>query len=177
MVNTEGQPFLNKKHDSQLHHILSRAIAFKLYTMGACLSCLRGSDQNDDELNENSSLLRGQHNQYSSDYLQEAELLKQQQRQQELNTIVNDLSDNLIDVTSFLNNEQPQTSEINGGGHNFLYRGDSANTTVDETDQKNFPAQYTQNQRLAVLKSVTELNSSVKDSCKITFDEPLYLVL
>ena len=68
--------------------------------MGVCLSCLRG-DVDDDEFNERTSLLHS--NQFLDENVQE-EILKQQQRHAELNAIVNDLSDNLIDVTTFFQN-------------------------------------------------------------------------
>lgn len=67
--------------------------------MGACLSCLFGSGD-DTDANERTSLL-GNNNLYSDEDLQE-ELWKQQQRQNELNNIVNDLNEHLIDVSTFL---------------------------------------------------------------------------
>ncbi|ODV80444.1 uncharacterized protein CANTADRAFT_47649 [Suhomyces tanzawaensis NRRL Y-17324] len=118
--------------------------------MGLCLSCLRGSSDEDD-VNESSSLLRNHHNIYSSDYIQEAELLKQQQRQQELNTIVNDLSDNLIDVSTFLN-----TSTAANSHYPHLYAGD---------------------EKSRVEKEVEALNDNIKDACKINFTESLFLRL
>ncbi|ABN64738.2 predicted protein [Scheffersomyces stipitis CBS 6054] len=121
--------------------------------MGICLSCLRPRDAYVDEYNETSSLLRNQHNLYSNDYLQEEELLKQQ-RQQELNTIVNELSDNLIDVSSFLNN--------------------TSNNSVTNTPNF-YPYEYNTTEKLKVLNDVEELTAAVKDSCKISFNEPLYL--
>ncbi|OBA19276.1 hypothetical protein METBIDRAFT_22105, partial [Metschnikowia bicuspidata var. bicuspidata NRRL YB-4993] len=67
--------------------------------MGVCFSCL-GFNNDGEDYNERSSLL-GNNNLYSNEDLHE-NLLKQQQRQNELSVIVNDLSDNLIDVSTFL---------------------------------------------------------------------------
>ncbi|KAK6454741.1 late endosomal/lysosomal adaptor and MAPK and MTOR activator-domain-containing protein [Scheffersomyces xylosifermentans] len=155
--------------------------------MGICLSCLRSGDANDDDYNENSSLLRNQHNLYSDDYLQEEELSKQQQRQQELNTIVNDLSDNLIDVTSFLNNTSnnsvtntPNLSSLSNNNSlrpSNTYDNNSTLNVEDEhnTVSKTFPYEYGKNEKLKILSELEELDSSIKDSCKISFNEPLYL--
>lgn len=66
--------------------------------MGACLSCL-GSNSDEGDYNERTSLLN--HKLYLDEDLHE-ELIKQQQRQNELNAIVNDLSDHLIDISTFL---------------------------------------------------------------------------
>lgn len=71
----------------------------KHISMGACLSCLNFGGE-DDELNERSTLLDGQHV-YSDENLHD-ELIKQQQRQSELAVIVNNLNDKLLDISTFL---------------------------------------------------------------------------
>lgn len=75
--------------------------------MGACLSCLGGNDDSDD--NERHSLL-GSHSRYADENVQE-QLLKQQQRQSELNGIVSDLNNDLIDVSTFVSNTQDTEHE------------------------------------------------------------------
>ncbi|KAF3989008.1 hypothetical protein FT663_00614 [Candidozyma haemuli var. vulneris] len=75
--------------------------------MGICFSCLIGSDENDD--NERQSLL-GNHQQYADENYQE-QLIKQQQRQSELNGIVSDLNNDLIDVSTFVSNTQAAENE------------------------------------------------------------------
>lgn len=65
--------------------------------MGLCLSCLGGNDDGDGH--ERTSLLG--HGAVSDEDLQE-ELLKQRRRQTELAGIVNNLSDSLIDLLTFL---------------------------------------------------------------------------
>lgn len=93
--------------------------------MGACLSCL-GGENDDSDYNERTSLL-GAHNGFSNEDLQE-ELIKQQQRQNELNTIVNDLSDHLIDISTFLS-ARPSAG-LSYGNDNSLLNSNLAN---DET--------------------------------------------
>ncbi|PVH18190.1 uncharacterized protein CXQ87_001107 [Candidozyma duobushaemuli] len=70
--------------------------------MGACLSCLGGQEDIDDA--ERQSLLGG-HQQFADESYQE-QLIKQQQRQSELNGIVSDLNNDLIDVSTFVSNTQ-----------------------------------------------------------------------
>lgn len=147
--------------------------------MGLCLSCLRGSDSRDDEVNETSSLLRNQHDMYSLDYMQEAELLKQQQRQQELNAIVNNLSDNLIDVSSFLNTDThatiaTQVRAQDESSRHSLEQPTNTDSVVDD-DEKQYPRQYGAGEKDDVLKQVAQLSGTVKDSCNVTFSEQLYL--
>lgn len=90
--------------------------------MGACLSCLIPSG--DEETEERRSLLVNG-NMYSDEDLQK-ELAKQQQRQNELNAIVNDLNDNLIDVTTFLTN--------GSAGANPLLPGDYLSTSIHDDE-------------------------------------------
>lgn len=66
--------------------------------MGLCLSCIRGDGvEHEDDLNERASLLGGGR---LDDVRYQEELQKQKKRQNELNTIVNNLNDELIDVSS-----------------------------------------------------------------------------
>lgn len=94
----------------------------KVQTMGPCLSCLRAPEE-DNDANERTSLL-GNGNHFSAENYHE-ELLKQQQRQNELNGIVNDLSDNLIDVSTFITGKQLVAQESTSTG-----RGEPATTTL-----------------------------------------------
>lgn len=75
--------------------------------MGACLSCLGGQEDIDE--NERQSLLGG-HQHYDDENYQE-QLIKQQQRQSELNGIVSDLNNDLIDVSTFVSNTQVEDGE------------------------------------------------------------------
>lgn len=70
--------------------------------MGACLSCLGGQEDIDE--NERQMLL-GNHQNFADENYQE-QLLKQQQRQSELNGIVSDLNNDLIDVSTFVLSSQ-----------------------------------------------------------------------
>lgn len=148
--------------------------------MGLCLSCLLHSQ--DDEDNETSSLLRNQQNSYNSNYAQEEQLLKeQQQRQQELSNIVNELSDKLIDVTSFLNPSTTATNlqqhpSLSSLTHNISPQEHEINN--DNNEQSNvrvYPYVYNVEDRDKVLKEMEEINQSIRDSCKVQLEEPLYL--
>lgn len=161
--------------------------------MGICLSCLRFEDENDDEFNERSSLLRN-HNLYSDENLQE-ELLKQQQRQQELNTIVNDLSDNLIDVSTFLNNPvltnntaTPNLSYLNHSlqvqltNEELVSNNLTANTTPSSAQPQNndsiakqYPYLLNHDEKLKMLEDIKSLDSSIKTVSKIKSKDSLYL--
>lgn len=123
--------------------------------MGICLSCLR-PQVDDDELNERSSLLG--HRQSTDENLQE-ELIKQQQRQAELFGIVNELSDNLIDVPTFLTLhtiqeplEGPETA---------------AGSAEDETRRQSLKQQ--------IMREVADLNEATKESCRVSLSGQLYL--
>ncbi|CAR65704.1 DEHA2D18392p [Debaryomyces hansenii CBS767] len=113
--------------------------------MGVCLSCLRG-DYDDDEINETTSLLG--HGIYSDENYQE-ELLKQQQRQNELNVIVNELNDNLIDVSTFLNKN-----------------------SFDQTD---YPVVMSDKEKLKIVDEIDNLDVAIKKSCQVEVKDPLYL--
>ena len=113
--------------------------------MGVCLSCLRG-DEDDDEINETTSLLG--HGIYSDENYQE-ELLKQQQRQNELNVIVNELNDNLIDVSTFLNKS------------NF--------------DQTEFPVVMINEDKLKIVDELDNLDNAIKHQSQVQVKDPLYL--
>ncbi|KAI5957526.1 hypothetical protein KGF57_003220 [Candida theae] len=151
--------------------------------MGLCLSCLSGGG-NDDEYDETASLLR-RNQQGGYDSLQEEEILKQEQRQQELNNIVNDLSENLIDVTSFLNKgsmsgvqsqSQSQSQLLppqfsNGDGN----RSGGHAGTNGEGGTRTFPYVYSQSDKEKVLEKASKLPDSVRQGCEISTQEPLYL--
>lgn len=146
--------------------------------MGACLSCLIPDNDNDND--ENTSLLCGEHNQYSN--FEQEEELKLQQRQRELNTIVNDLSDNLIDVLSFLNS--PNTA---ANPPNLMYLVANSlhlqNTHEDDVDasgggdQKTYPYQYTSSDKEKVVSEVGLVPEAVKQACKVELNDTLYLKL
>ena len=150
--------------------------------MGSCLSCLIGNS-NDDEYNETSSLLRNQHlhQQYSSDYLQEEQILKQQQRQQELTSIVNELNDKLIDVASFLNGNSLIHSasnnnlSITANGTSSGNNGDNPEEDEDSEPTKSYPYVYSKQEIDDVSSKVSKVGDDVKESCKITLLEPLYI--
>ncbi len=159
----------------QPHRILKKTSK----TMGSCLSCLIGNS-NDDEYNETSSLLRNQHlhQQYSSDYLQEEQIMKQQQRQQELTSIVNELNDKLIDVTSFLNGSSSLHSVSNNNlsiNLNGNSSGDNLENEDDNGHTKTFPYVYSKQERDEVANKANAVGDDIKQTCKITSLEPLYI--
>lgn len=133
--------------------------------MGLCYSCLYG-DEDDGNNNERSSLFQN-HQLYSEENLQE-EVKKQQQRQNELAGIVNELSDNLIDVSTFMSNPtglENSTQNISFLVHTEGEGGiDKPNTTFLTNDEK-------QN----VLDAVSQLDETTKKRCQITNSQPLYL--
>lgn len=112
--------------------------------MGVCLSCLRPSEEA--EVDETTSLLN--HGLYTDANYQE-ELLKQQQRQNELNTITNELSDNLIDVSTF----------------------------SSKRFESEFPKVASEEERGQILNAVDKLDDGTKAECAITLQAPLYLNL
>ncbi|KAK6463881.1 hypothetical protein DFJ63DRAFT_54104 [Scheffersomyces coipomensis] len=162
--------------------------------MGACLSCLIGNN-NDDEFNENTSLLRNNNALYSNDYLQQEEQLKQQQRQHELNSIVSDLNENLIDVTSFLNTNTTTTNTTIhnlSNSHILTHSNNNLNSSIISTNQDNglinnetilsssttnatLPYVYNTNEKLKVLQQLNDIDNSLKQNCKVILKEPLYL--
>lgn len=102
--------------------------------MGQCLSCCLGGNSQDDSVNENTHLLDQQYDTLA----QEAKILKQQQqRQQELTGIVNDLLDNLIDVTTFMTGLTPGTPSLgyeeDGESHQFpIFGGDKVKKDIED---------------------------------------------
>lgn len=148
--------------------------------MGACLSCLGGGD--DSDVDERTSLLNN--NVYSDEHLQE-EMWKQQQRQDELNTIVSDLNEHLIDVSTFLSgNTQPSHP-----GSQFLIAsprvndGDFADATASpsvgpaglEVPDKPYPRLVGVEEKEEIMKSV-ELLGVDERSCSIApASGPLYV--
>lgn len=113
------------------------------------------SSENDEDANENTSLLRGQ---YSDEYLQEAQTIKYQQRQQELGGIVNDLSDNLIDVLSFVGiAPRPSFSPEEGA---IVY-----------------PRTYTEAEKQAVVDKMKSIDNATRKACIIKQLDPLLIEL
>lgn len=145
--------------------------------MGACLSCL-GSDGDDGDYNERTSLL-GNHTLYSDENLQE-ELLKQQQRQNELNNIVNALTDNLIDVSTFMSNS-------NGSpGQDILYLNASLGNDEEATaspqvapagteDEEAYPRLLTVDDKLQILSDVEKLDGEARRCDVVPANGPLYI--
>lgn len=123
--------------------------------MGICLSCLR-PQTDDDELNERSSLLG--HRQSTDENLQE-ELIKQQQRQAELFGIVNELSDNLIDVPTFLTLHTIQEP---------LEGPDTATESAEDEACRHSLKQK-------IMQEVTDLDEATKESCHVSLPGQLYL--
>lgn len=91
--------------------------------MGLCLSCLV-AEVDDNESDERTSLL-GESRSGDEDF--QNELLRQQQRQNELSLIVNDLSENLIDVSAFLGSN---------GGQNHSALSQSIDNLAGEDDSE-----------------------------------------
>lgn len=138
--------------------------------MGLCLSCLQPSTDEEDEYNERSSLLRSQEF-YSDEHLQE-ELLKKQQRQQELNNIVSELSDNLIDVSTFLSGQ----SNINSNSVPNTPNLSSLNYSITSNSQeKVYPYLIKKGDRDQITNDMEQLSQSIKNNCKIESKEPLYI--
>ncbi|EEQ40242.1 hypothetical protein CLUG_04370 [Clavispora lusitaniae ATCC 42720] len=158
---------------SVLHvtHHLTISTYTSFLSMGACLSCLL--PPNDGDAHERTSLL-GNNTQYSDEDLQK-ELAKQQQRQSELNTIVNDLNDNLIDVSTFLTN--------GSAGPNFSIPADYSHASItedDTTSPKVAPAgseggkSYPHVMGLEEKEQIMQRAQNI-DSCRVVCDGPLYV--
>ena len=148
--------------------------------MGACLSCLGGS-RSEDEYDETTSLLR-RNQQGGFDQLQEEELIKQQQRQQELNSIVNDLSENLIDVTSFLNKgnmsgiqSQSQSQLLQPHLNNSEGNYESNVDKVGDGGARTYPYVYSQSDKAKVVEQTKIFPENVRQGCTISVKEPRYL--
>ncbi|KAF8003435.1 hypothetical protein HF325_002680 [Metschnikowia pulcherrima] len=124
--------------------------------MGICFSCL-GLNGDDGDDGERTSLL-GNNNIYSDENNYE-NLLKQQQRQNELSLIVNDLSDNLIDVSTFLSKDVFATANGVQNGHNdtgAITTEDSANLPLDASDNdKSLPYLWPLDKKLQLMKDVS----------------------
>lgn len=139
--------------------------------MGACISCFKGGA---DDSGEETSLLKGQQHMYGND-VEESVLLKQQQRQQELNTIVNDLTDSLIDVSLFLNTNTGETIISSP-----LIKPDTEtsledSTTISRTASTTFPVFITNEEKVRLTRKVSELNDDVKQKCLVESKDKLYL--
>lgn len=130
--------------------------------MGLCYSCLLGEAE--DTNNERSSLLQN-HQLYSEENLQE-EVKKQQQRQNELAGIVNELSDNLIDVSTFMSN--PTGLEYSSHNISFL-------TNNDGEGDKPIPTFLTEDEKQRVVAEASNIDDVIKKQCEISKPEPLFL--
>lgn len=127
--------------------------------------------------------------------------MKQHKRQQELNHIVNDLSDKLIDVASFL------SSKNHANNYNNYNNGNTSSSTKpslltqlstmglntqtsfgnlslgDIRDEetllalvlRQYPYIYNQSEKEKVLRKSKSLGDSVRQACQVTVSEPLYL--
>lgn len=135
--------------------------------MGLCFSCLYGDDD-DGNNNERSSLLQN-HQLYSEENLQE-EVKKQQQRQNELAGIVNELSDNLIDVSTFMSNP----TGLENSTQNISFLVHTEGETGGTTDKPNTTF-LTNDEKQKVLDAVRQLDEETKKRCQITNSQPLYL--
>lgn len=142
-------------------------------TMGLCLSCLR--PEVDDGYDERSSLLGD--SRYADEDLQN-QLLKQQQRQNELSVIVNDLSENLIDVSTFLSTNGDSIHAINTH-ENFVNDEDvgqspSSPSAGLESREKKYPKVMSIEEMIQVMRDAED----EKVTCEITAPkEPLYVEL
>lgn len=146
--------------------------------MGICFSCL-GLNSDDGDYNERSSLL-GNNNIYSDEDVHES-LLKQQQRQNELSVIVNDLSDNLIDVSTFLSKQSSENynnkntlsstqsgdifataSSLQGTDDDAGVPTDSPNLPLDSADDndKPLPHLWSLEKKIQLMKDVSASHSS-----------------
>lgn len=153
--------------------------------MGACLSCL-GHDETD--ANERTSLLGGAKI-YSDEDLHE-EAWKQQQRQNELNTIVNDLNDHLIDVSAFLSNTSSGVvNTLSHPGSLYLlprlHDGDDADTVAQspsvgpaglDVADRQYPHLLSVDEKLEILKAVRSLDAEDQKYDVVQPSGPLYVV-
>lgn len=155
--------------------------------MGICLSCLRGNDNEDDY--ENQALLNNQSALYSES-LQENEL--KQQRMQELNSIVNDLSENLIDVSTFLSNNMssPNTPHLSYSSSSLPQNqqlqpqlqqqplsagsggpGNSTGAFVDDT----YPIVASGEEQDIIEREAKAIDPVIREECRVHLLEPLYV--
>ncbi|CAN3354879.1 hypothetical protein DICA3_C18382 [Diutina catenulata] len=125
--------------------------------MGPCLSTCLGSRHDDDEVDENTQLLSNAPYDTSA---QEAKMLKEQQRrQQELNVIVNELQDNLIDVTNFLDQSNPATPDI----------------TFEDDEAGRFPLYVSGVIKRQIETEMTQIGDTAKQHCKVEPVRDLYI--
>lgn len=150
--------------------------------MGACLSCLVGDDL---DYNERASLLGNQETITDDDF--QEDLIKQQQRQNELNTIVNDLSDNLIDVATFLSRKSAEnghvvtqgTQSLENSTRSLIPRGDDdlgdseAGLASSVDGMKQYPSLWSLDKKVQLMKDVATSHATfeIKPS-----SESLYVV-
>lgn len=109
---------------------------------------------------------------YSDEDLQK-DLAKQQQRQNELNTIVNDLNDHLIDVATFLTN--------GSAGVNSALPADSSNLDDETISPRIAPAGLEDGERVYPYLMTVEEKQKVlqqaasKPKLNVVCDSPLYV--
>lgn len=112
---------------------------------------------------------------YSDEDLQK-ELAKQQQRQNELNTIVNDLNDHLIDVSTFLTNGSAGVNSALPADH--LYASIQDDETISpriapaglEDTERQYPYLMTVEEKKNILQQAAS-----KPKRTIVCDSPLYV--
>lgn len=145
--------------------------------MGVCLSCLR-TDIDDQGYDERTSLLND--SRFGDEDFQN-ELLRQQQRQNELSTIVNNLNENLIDVYTFLSpsgsqnqSSAPQITENYSTEDDFEQPSPAQPSAGLEIREKQYPKIWTLEEKKQLLRRVAEEN--VKCELKAP-EEPLYVDL
>lgn len=140
--------------------------------MGVCLSCLR--PEVDDNYDERSSLLGD--SRHADEDLQN-QLLRQQQRQNELSVIVNDLNENLIDVSTFLSTNGDSIQAINThDNENYGNDEDVVPSPISPSAglEKKYPKVMSIEEMIELLREVEE----EKIVCEITAPkEPLYVEL
>lgn len=129
--------------------------------MGLCLSCLK-PEVDDGGYDERTSLLND--SRYADEEYQNA-LLRQQQRQSELSVIVNDLSENLIDVSTFLTSNgdgsraaTPQVIENFASEEDFDQTSPALPSAGLETKEKHYPKVWSVEEKIQLLRDVAEEN-------------------
>lgn len=145
--------------------------------MGVCFSCVK-SDLDDQGYDERTSLLND--SRFGDEDFQN-ELLRQQKRQNELSTIVNNLNENLIDVYTFLSpsssqnrGSAPQMTENFSAEDDFEQPSPAQPSAGLEIREKQFPKIWTLEEKKQLLQQVAEEN--VKYDIKAP-EEPLYVDL
>lgn len=128
--------------------------------MGLCLSCLR-PDVEEQGYDERTSLLNDSR---FADEEYQNELLRQQKRQNELSNIVNDLNENLIDVSTFFtSNEGPvndgaQVTDGYVAEDGFEQPSPALTSAGLESREKQYPKIWTLEEKAQLLERVSREN-------------------